>query len=58
MIENILCTAPLASVLIDTHKGVRPCCYFQGKFMGNIKEQPLVQILKSERWNELKRKNV
>jgi radical SAM protein with 4Fe4S-binding SPASM domain len=56
MIENILCTAPLASVLIDTHKGVRPCCYFQGKFMGNIKEQPLVQILKSERWNELKRK--
>jgi radical SAM protein with 4Fe4S-binding SPASM domain len=56
MIENVLCTAPLASVLIDTHKGIRPCCYFQGNFMGNIKEQPISEILSSERWKQLKQK--
>jgi radical SAM protein with 4Fe4S-binding SPASM domain len=56
MIENVLCTAPLASVLIDTHKGIRPCCYFQGNFMGNIKEQPISEILSSDRWKQLKQK--
>jgi radical SAM protein with 4Fe4S-binding SPASM domain len=56
MIDQVLCTAPLVSVLIDTNKGIRPCCYFQGKFMGNIKEQPIVEILDSERWKQLKQK--
>jgi len=56
MIDQVLCTAPLVSVLIDTNKGIRPCCYFQGNFMGNIKEQPLIEILDSERWKQLKQK--
>ena len=56
MIDQVLCTAPLASVLIDTHKGIRPCCYFQGNFMGNIKEQPISEILSSDRWKQLKQK--
>jgi len=56
MIDQVLCTAPLASVLIDTHKGIRPCCYFQGNFMGNIKEQPISEILSSDRWTQLKQK--
>jgi radical SAM protein with 4Fe4S-binding SPASM domain len=53
---RVLCTAPLASVLIDTNKGVRPCCYWSGKFMGNIKEQTLSEILDSEQWKQLKQK--
>lgn len=54
MIDTVLCTAPLASLLIDTNKGVRPCCYFQGKFLGNLKEQPITEILSNDRWKKLK----
>ena len=54
MIDNVLCTAPLASVLIDTNKGIRPCCFFEGKFLGNLKEQSITEIISSDRWKQLK----
>lgn len=54
MIEKVLCTAPLTSILIDTNKGIRPCCYYEGDFLGNIKEQPLKEIMSNKKWQKLK----
>ena len=54
MIEKVLCTAPLTSILIDTNKGIRPCCYYEGDFLGNIKEQPLTEIMGNKKWQKLK----
>jgi radical SAM protein with 4Fe4S-binding SPASM domain len=54
MIDDVLCTAPLTSILIDTNKGVRPCCYYEGHFLGNIKEQTISEIMSNERWKKLK----
>ena len=54
MIEKVLCTAPLTSILIDTNKGIRPCCYYEGDFLGNIKEQPLTEIMSNKKWQKLK----
>jgi radical SAM protein with 4Fe4S-binding SPASM domain len=54
MINDVLCTAPLTSILIDTNKGVRPCCYYEGTFLGNIKEQTIPEILSNEKWKKLK----
>ena len=51
MIEKVLCTAPLTSILIDTNKGIRPCCYYEGDFLGNIKEQTIKEIMKNEKWH-------
>ena len=54
MIEKVLCTAPLTSILIDTNKGIRPCCYYEGDFLGNIKEQTIKEIMSNEKWQKLK----
>jgi len=54
MINKVLCTAPLTAALIDTNKGVRPCCVYTPNYIGNIKEQPLVNIINSTEWKTLK----
>ena len=54
MIDKVLCTAPLTSILIDTNKGVRPCCYYEGNFLGNIKDQAIPDIMKNDKWKKLR----
>jgi radical SAM protein with 4Fe4S-binding SPASM domain len=49
-----LCRAPLTAVLVDTNKGVRPCCVYDNKYMGNIKEQTVSSIINGEEWKKLK----
>jgi radical SAM protein with 4Fe4S-binding SPASM domain len=50
----VLCTAPLTAALIDTNKGVRPCCVYSGNYIGNIKDQSLASIINSDEWKKLK----
>ena len=52
--DNVTCTAPLNSILIDTNKGVRPCCYYQSGFLGNIKEHNISEIMSNDAWTKLK----
>jgi MoaA/NifB/PqqE/SkfB family radical SAM enzyme len=52
--SGLTCTAPLNSILIDTNKGVRPCCYYQDGFLGNIKEHTISEIMSNEAWTKLK----
>lgn len=52
--SNITCTAPATSILIDTNKGLRPCCYYQDGFLGNINEHKITDIIKNEKWQTLK----
>jgi radical SAM protein with 4Fe4S-binding SPASM domain len=54
MIRKVLCTAPLTAALIDTNKGVRPCCVYDNSYIGNLKEQSLLKIIDSEEWKKLK----
>jgi len=54
MTKKVLCTAPLTAALIDTNKGVRPCCAYSVKYVGNIKEQRLSNIINSTEWKKIK----
>lgn len=54
MITNVLCTAPLTAVLVDTNKGVRPCCVFNTEYLGNLKDDSVVNILNSTEWKKIK----
>lgn len=54
MTKTVLCTAPLTAALIDTNKGVRPCCVYGGEYIGNIKDQSLVSIINSDEWKKVK----
>jgi radical SAM protein with 4Fe4S-binding SPASM domain len=54
MTKKVLCTAPLTAALIDTNKGVRPCCVYGVKYVGNIKEQRLSNIINSTEWKKIK----
>jgi len=47
------CTAPFTAFLVDPDKGVRPCCDFEGH-LGNIREQPLSEILGSPGWKKVR----
>jgi radical SAM protein with 4Fe4S-binding SPASM domain len=49
------CAAPLTSILIDTNKGIRPCCYYQGGFLGNINKNTISEIVSNEDWTSLKK---
>jgi MoaA/NifB/PqqE/SkfB family radical SAM enzyme len=51
---TVLCTAPLTAAIIDTNKGVRPCCVYNGKYIGNLKEQSLINIINSAEWKKIK----
>lgn len=54
MYENIICTAPATSILIDTNKGLRQCCYYQSGFLGNLNKNTIVEIINNEKWKKLK----
>ena len=54
MTFNVLCKAPLTAALIDTNKGVRPCCVYNDAYLGNIKEQNLISIISNDKWKKLK----
>jgi radical SAM protein with 4Fe4S-binding SPASM domain len=54
MSKTVLCRAPLTAALIDTNKGVRPCCVYDNTYMGNIKQDSLVKIINSDEWKKLK----
>jgi radical SAM protein with 4Fe4S-binding SPASM domain len=54
MTSKVLCKAPLTAALIDTNKGVRPCCVYDNTYMGNIKDESLLQIISSQEWKKLK----
>jgi radical SAM protein with 4Fe4S-binding SPASM domain len=54
MSKKVLCKAPLTAALIDTNKGVRPCCVYDNTYIGNIKENSLLQIISSQEWKKLK----
>lgn len=54
MSKTVLCRAPLTAALIDTNKGVRPCCVYDNTYIGNIKEDSLVNIINSDEWKKLK----
>ena len=54
MTKQVLCTAPFVAALIDTNKGVRPCCVYDNTYIGNIKEQSLLSIISTNEWKKLK----
>lgn len=54
MINKVLCTAPLTAALVDTNKGVRPCCVYDSKYIGNIKNESIISIINSAEWKHLK----
>lgn len=54
MTKTVLCRAPLTGALIDTNKGVRPCCVYDNTYLGNIKEDSLVKIINGTEWKKLK----
>jgi arsenate reductase-like glutaredoxin family protein len=43
-----LCSAPFSSLMIDTNKGVKPCCNWSGKFWGNLKDNTIEEIKNTE----------
>jgi|APGre2960657373_1045057.scaffolds.fasta_scaffold00442_9 MoaA/NifB/PqqE/SkfB family radical SAM enzyme len=54
MYKNIICTAPSTSILIDTNKGLRQCCYYQSGFLGNLNKNTIIEIINTDKWKELK----
>ncbi|HWB63068.1 MAG TPA: twitch domain-containing radical SAM protein [Chitinophagales bacterium] len=51
-----LCYAPFTSLLIDTNKGVRPCCSWHGEYFGNLHTDKLSDIINSKSWKGLQNK--
>lgn len=51
-----LCIAPWTNILIDTNKGVKPCCAYMDDHLGNIKETNISDIVSGEKWADLKNK--
>jgi radical SAM protein with 4Fe4S-binding SPASM domain len=54
MTKQVLCKAPLTAALIDTNKGVRPCCVYDNTYIGNIKTESLAKIISNDEWKKLK----
>jgi len=52
--KDVICAAPLTSILVDTNKGLRPCCYYQSGFLGNINDNTISEIIADEPWQTLK----
>jgi MoaA/NifB/PqqE/SkfB family radical SAM enzyme len=51
---TVTCTAPLTSILVDTNKGIRPCCYYQDGFLGNVNDNTISEIITNDKWKKLK----
>jgi sulfatase maturation enzyme AslB (radical SAM superfamily) len=54
MEQNIICVAPINSILIDTNKGLRPCCYYGDGFLGNANKNTIAEIVSNDKWKALK----
>jgi|19_taG_2_1085344.scaffolds.fasta_scaffold00041_74 MoaA/NifB/PqqE/SkfB family radical SAM enzyme len=50
-----LCTAPFTSFLVDVNKGVRPCCVWEGPYLGNLKDSGIRDIINGAEWVKLRR---
>ena len=50
-----ICLAPWNSILVDTDKKVKPCCAFN-KFLGNLNENTLKEIISGPLWTDVKTK--
>ncbi len=50
-----LCYAPFTSFLVDTNKGVRPCCAWQDDYFGNLEKNSLTEILNGPAWKNVQR---
>lgn len=56
-----LCPAAHTAFLIDTDKGVRPCCAYLGEHregspsIGDLREQSIGEIMASDAWQEVRR---
>ncbi|MFN7455603.1 MAG: twitch domain-containing radical SAM protein [Pseudobdellovibrionaceae bacterium] len=46
--------APFSGFIIDTNKGVRPCCTYEDKYLGNLSHQTLKEIIEGQEWHNLK----
>jgi len=51
-----LCVAPWTNILIDTNKGVKPCCAYMDQHLGDLKNQEVADIINGKEWLEVKRK--
>lgn len=51
-----LCVAPWTNILIDTNKGMKPCCAYMDEHLGNIRQQSVLEILSGDKWTNLKNK--
>lgn len=51
-----LCIAPWTNILVDTNKGVKPCCAYSDMHFGDIRHKSLSEIVSGEQWNDLKTK--
>ena len=49
-----ICLAPFIGFVVDTNKGVRPCCTFEGDYLGNLKDNSINDILAQKEWQNLK----
>jgi sulfatase maturation enzyme AslB (radical SAM superfamily) len=49
-----LCLAPFAGFVIDTNKGVRPCCTYEDEYLGNLLNNTLLEILSNQKWASLR----
>lgn len=56
MIDSVLCTAPLTALIVDTNKGVRPCCVYDDAYLGSLKTEHIVNIINGKEWQDLKQK--
>ena len=43
-----LCSAPFSSLMIDTDKGVKPCCNWSGQYWGNLNNNTIEEIRKTD----------
>ena len=43
-----LCSAPFSSLMIDTNKGVKPCCNWAGAYWGNLNDNTIEEIRNTE----------
>ena len=43
-----LCSAPFSSLMIDTNKGVKPCCNWSGEYWGNLNDNTIEEIRNTE----------
>lgn len=55
-LKKPLCIAPWTNILVDTNKGIKPCCAYMDVHIGNLKNDSVTDIINSKEWTELKTK--